>query len=52
MRRTLALTTFMLLAAAALAGAALAKDMSVALASGAPDVGVGEPWNAQLLVHG
>lgn len=52
MRRTLALTALMLVAASVLAATALAKDMSVALASGAPDVGPGEPWNAQLLVHG
>jgi hypothetical protein len=42
----------MLLAAAALAGAALAKDMSVALASAAPGLDAGEPWQAELLVHG
>jgi hypothetical protein len=52
MRRTLVLTALMLVAACVMATAALAKEMSVSLAAGAPDVGPGEPWNAQLLVHG
>jgi hypothetical protein len=52
MRRTLVLTAFLLVAAAALASAAAAKDMSVALASAAPGLDAGEPWQAELLVHG
>jgi hypothetical protein len=52
MRRTLALTASLLVAAAALASAAAAKDMSVALASAAPGLDAGEPWQAELLVHG
>jgi hypothetical protein len=53
MRRALALTGLALAAAAALAGAAQAKDMSVGLAESAPTaLAEGEAWNASLLVHG
>ena len=48
------LTTFVLglVAVASLTGVASAKEMSVALASGPPSLDPGEPWNAELLVHG
>ena len=52
MRRLLTATALTLLAAAALAAAAAAKEMSVSLAAGPPSLGPGEPWNAELLVHG
>lgn len=52
MRRFLISLLLTALAAAALATAALAKDMSVSLASGPPTIDPGEPWNAELLVHG
>ena len=51
MRRFL-VPAFLVLVAAALAPVAAAKDMSVGLASGPPTLGPGEPWNAELLVHG
>lgn len=53
MRRALALTGLTFAAAAILAGAAQAKDMSVALAESAPAaLAEGDDWNASLLVHG
>jgi hypothetical protein len=52
MRRLLIATTLTLLVAAGLAVTAAAKEMSVALASGPPSLGPGEPWNAELLIHG
>ena len=53
MRRLLTATALTLVAAATLAGPAAAKDMSVSLAGGGPPtLDPGEPWNAQLLVHG
>jgi hypothetical protein len=41
-----------LVAAAALAAPAAAKELSVSLASGPTVSRPGDPWNAQLLVHG
>ena len=52
MRRFLTSLLLVALAAAALATAALAKEMSVSLATGPPTMDAGEPWNAKLLVHG
>ena len=52
MRRLLTATGLALVVAGALAGAAAAKEMSVGLAAGPPTLDPGEPWNAQLLVHG
>jgi hypothetical protein len=52
MGRLLIATTLTLLVATALATTAAAKEMSVALASGPPSLGPGEPWNAELLIHG
>ena len=52
MRRFLTSLFLVALAAVALATAASAKDMSVGLASGPPTLESGQPWNAELLVHG
>jgi hypothetical protein len=51
MRRFL-VPSFLAVAVAVLAPAAAAKEMSVSLASGPPTLGPGEPWTAELLVHG
>ena len=52
MRRLLIATGLALVAAAALVGAATAKDMSVSLSAGVPPNDPGQPWNVRLLVHG
>jgi hypothetical protein len=53
MRSLLTATALALVAAAALTGSAAAKEMSVSLASGPPSgLGPGDPWKAELLVHG
>jgi hypothetical protein len=54
MRRLLTATVLTLLAAAALATGAAAKEMSVSLGSGPPadPPGPGGSWSADLLVHG
>lgn len=54
MRRLLTAAALTLVAVAALAGPASAKDMSVSLSGGGPpsNIDPGEPWNARLLVHG
>jgi hypothetical protein len=52
MRRLLSATGLAVLAAAALAGTAAAKEMSVSLSGGPPPLDPGQPWNARLLVHG
>ena len=52
MRRFL-VPALLVLVVAALAPVATAKDMSVSLSSGGPPaLGPGEPWTADLLVHG
>lgn len=52
MRRLLTATGLTLVLAAALAATAVAKEMSVALGAGPPTLDAGEPWNAELLIHG
>jgi hypothetical protein len=52
MRRLLTATAVTLVAVAALAASAAAKEMSVALASGPPTLDAGQPWTGELLVHG
>jgi hypothetical protein len=53
MLRALTLFGLALLAAAALSTAAAAKEMSVSLTAGGPaSMDPGEPWTADLLVHG
>jgi hypothetical protein len=52
MKRTVTMLVLAALGAAVLAGGAVAKEMSVALAAAPPALGPGEPWRAQLLVHG
>ena len=53
MRRALTLFGVTILAAGALAAVAAAKEMSVSLGSGGPTtMDPGDPWNADLLVHG
>jgi hypothetical protein len=52
MRRLLTATALTLVIAAAFAATAAAKEMSVALAAGPPTLDAGEPWSAELLIHG
>ena len=52
MRRFLGTAAVAALALAVLAPAAVAKEMAVSLASGPPTLDPGEPWTAELLVHG
>jgi len=54
MRRLLTATALTLVALAAVAGPAAAKEMSVSLSGGGPpsNMDPGEPWNVRLLVYG
>jgi hypothetical protein len=52
MRRLLTASLLAAVVAAALAGTAAGKEMSVSLAASPPPLDPGEPWNARLLVHG
>lgn len=52
MRRLLTPLVLALVAAGALAPSAATKELSAELAAGPPTLAPGEPWNAQLRIHG